>query len=241
MSKVYCLGSGSKGNSYAVDDGRSVLLLEAGLPAPRILAGYRELLPRVAGCLITHEHLDHAKGAAELTRRGISLYMSEGTRNNISGIQNPYAVQIVRAYEPFQLYGDGKVLWTVLPWEAQHDAAEPLGFLIQSRATEEKLLFATDTCFIPNTFRGLNTILVECNYDREVLKRSIENGRTDPRILHRLEISHFGLHNLKTMLIANDLSQVTHIYLLHASSANGDKRLFENEIRALTGIPVTVF
>lgn len=241
MSKVYCLGSGSKGNSYAVDDGRSVLLLEAGLSAPRILAGYRELLPRVAGCLITHEHLDHAKGAAELTHRGISLYMSEGTRNNISGIQNPYAVQIVRAYEPFQLYGDGKILWTVLPWEAQHDAAEPLGFLIQSRTTGEKLLFATDTCFIPNTFRGLNTILVECNYDREVLKRSIENGRTDPRILHRLEISHFGLHNLKTMLIANDLSQVTHIYLLHASSANGDKRLFENEIRALTGIPVTVF
>lgn len=241
MSKVYCLGSGSKGNSYAVDDGRSVLLLEAGLPASKITAGYRELLPRVAGCLITHEHIDHARGAAELARRGVSLYLSKGTQENIPGIQNPYALQIVRAYEPFHLYEQGEVLWTVLPWAAQHDAAEPLGFLIQSRTTGEKLLFATDTCFIPNTFRGLHTIMIECNYDRNILERSIENGRTDPRILHRLEISHFGLHNVKAMLAANDLSQVSHIYLLHVSIVNGDKRAFEKEIRAFTGIPVTVF
>ena len=150
-------------------------------------------------------------------------------------------MQIVRAYEPFHLYEQGEVLWTVLPWAAQHDAAEPLGFLIQSRSTGEKLLFATDTCFIPNTFRGLNTIMVECNYDQEMLERAIENGRTDSRILHRLEISHFGLHNVKAMLAANDLSQVSHIYLLHVSTANGDKRKFEKEIRAFTGVPVTAF
>lgn len=240
-SKIYCLSSGSKGNSYAVDDGRSVLLLEAGLPAPKILAGYRELLPRVAGCLITHEHMDHVKGAAELARRGIPLYLSNGTRNGIKNIQNPYALHTVRAYEPFHLYGQEKVFWTVMPWAAQHDAAEPLGFLIQSRTTGEKLLFATDTCFIPNTFRGLNTIMIECNYDRDMLEKAVENGRTDPRILHRLEISHFGLHNVKAMLAANHLSQVSHIYLLHVSAANGNKRLFEEEIRAFTGIPVTVF
>ena len=77
MNKIFCLGSGSKGNSYAVDDGRSVLLLEAGLSASKITAGYREMLPRVVGCLITHEHMDHARGAAELARRGIPLYLSK--------------------------------------------------------------------------------------------------------------------------------------------------------------------
>lgn len=241
MNKIFCLSSGSKGNSYAVDDGRSVLLLEAGLSASKITAGYREMLPRVVGCLITHEHMDHARGAAELARRGIPLYLSKGTMENLPEIQNPYALKIIRAYEPFHLYEQGEVLWTVLPWAAQHDAAEPLGFLIQSRSTGEKLLFATDTCFIPNTFRGLNTIMVECNYDRHILERAISNGRTDPRILHRLEISHFGLHNVKAMLAANDLCQVSHIYLLHVSAANGDKRTFEKEIRAFTGIPVTVF
>lgn len=238
---VQCLGSGSSGNSYALDDGRSVLLLEAGLPAARILSGYRGLLPRAVGCLITHEHQDHAKGAAELARRGIPLYLSQGTLDGIHGIQNPYSTHVVRAYEPFSLYGEEEVLWTVLPWEAQHDAAEPLGFLIQSRTTGEKLLFATDTRFIPHTFRGLNVIMVECNFSQEIMRRAIEEGRTDPRILHRLEVSHFGLQSVKDMLAANDLSNVSHIYLLHVSRQNGDKALFEKEIRMQTGIPVTVF
>ena len=87
MSKVYCLGSGSKGNSYAVDDGRSVLLLEAGLPASKITAGYRELLPRVVGCLITHEHMDHARGAAELARRGV-----KGNPGKYSGDSEPLCI-----------------------------------------------------------------------------------------------------------------------------------------------------
>ncbi len=241
MSKVYCLGSGSKGNSYAVDDGHSVLLLEAGLSASKITAGYREMLPRVVGCLITHEHMDHARGAAELARRGISLYLSKGTRENIPGIQNPYALQIVRAYEPFHLYEQGEVLWTVLPWEAQHDAAEPLGFLIQSRTTGEKLLFATDTDFIPNAFRGLNTIMVECNYSNHLIDRAVEEGYTPASAAARIRNTHFALHDVKAMLAANDLCQVSHIYLLHVSAANGDKRTFEKEIRAFTGIPVTVF
>lgn len=241
MSKVYCLGSGSKGNSYAVDDGRSVLLLEAGLPASKITAGYRELLPRVVGCLITHEHMDHARGAAELARRGISLYLSKGTRENIPGIQNLYALQIVRAYEPFHLYEQGEVLWTVLPWAAQHDAAEPLGFLIQSRSTGEKLLFATDTCFIPNTFQGLHTIMIECNYSNHLIDRAVEEGYTPASAAARIRNTHFALQDVKAMLAANDLSQVSRIYLLHVSAANGDKRAFEREIRAFTGIPVTVF
>lgn len=96
MNKIICLGSGSKGNSYAVDDGRSVLLLEAGLSASKITAGYRELLPRVVGCLITHEHMDHARGAAELARRGIPLYLSKGTMENLPEIQNPYALKIIQ-------------------------------------------------------------------------------------------------------------------------------------------------
>lgn len=241
MSKIYCLGSGSKGNSYAIDDGRSVLLLEAGLPASRILSGYRELLPRVAGCLITHEHSDHAKGVAELARRGIDLYLSQGTKEGLSGVRNPFALHTVRAYDSFRLYEHGNPLWTILPWEAQHDAAEPLGFLIQSCTTGEKILFATDTCYIPNTFRGLHVIMVECNYSREHMQRAIDQGYTDPRLLQRLESSHFGLHNVKAMLAANDLSQVSHIYLLHVSYNNGDKRGFETTIRAMTGIPVTAF
>ena len=48
MIDVKCLASGSFGNSYAVDDGESVLLLEAGIQKNKILSGYADRLARAA-------------------------------------------------------------------------------------------------------------------------------------------------------------------------------------------------
>ena len=238
MIEVKCLASGSTGNSYAVDDGRSVLLLEAGIRSSRILSGYANLLDRVSGCLVTHEHDDHSKSAVRLTESGIDVYASSGTLDAIrpAGFLRSYRFHTLRAGSQIQLGS-----WAVRPWEAQHDAAEPLGFLLYSTVTRERLLFATDTYFIPNTFRELNYIMVECNYDLSQLLRNISDG-TVPEILKpRLLQSHFSLDNVRAFLTANDLSHVQRIYLLHVSSQNGDKDKFMRDIVALTGKPVTVF
>lgn len=238
MIEVKCLASGSTGNSYAVDDGRSVLLLEAGIRSSRILSGYADLLDRVAGCLVTHEHGDHSKGAVRLTESGIDVYASSGTLDAIcpAGFLRSYRFHALRAGSQIQL-----VSWAVLPWEAQHDAAEPLGFLLYSTVTRERLLFATDTYFIPNTFRGLNYIMVECNYDLSQLLRNISDGTMPESLKPRLLQSHFSLDNVRTFLTANDLSSVQRIYLLHVSNQNGEKDAFKRDIESLTGIPVTVF
>ncbi len=236
MIDVKCLASGSSGNSYAVDDGESVLLLEAGIPAKKILSGYLDLLPRAAGCLITHEHQDHAKGAAGLAARGIDLYTTAGTFSGIKEIDHPYRMHTIRAGEQFSLAS-----WLILPFETQHDAAEPCGYLLYSTATREKLLFATDTYYIPNTFRALNLIMVECNYSLKLLDESIREGRVPESMKPRLLKSHFGLENVKDFLRANDMNTVRRIYLIHLSGNNGDPALFKREIQQATGKPVTVF
>lgn len=236
MIEVNCLGSGSSGNSYAVDDGESVLLLEAGLPAKKILAGYLDLLPRVAGCLITHEHRDHSRGAADLAARGIDLYATAGTFSGIEGIDRPYRKHTIRAGEQFSLGS-----WIVLPFETRHDAAEPCGYLLYSQAAREKLLFATDTYYIPNTFRGLNVIMLECNYSLPLLDASIREGWIPESLKPRLLQSHFGLENVKDFFLANDMSAVRRIYLIHLSGNNADPKLFKREIQQVTGKPVTVF
>lgn len=238
MVSVKCLASGSAGNSYAVDDGKSALLLEAGIRKRTILAGYMDLLMRVQGCLITHEHQDHAKSALGLPMAGIDVYASGGTFAvlNAEKDRRNYRLHSIKAGEQFTLG-----TWTVLPWEAQHDAAEPLGFLLYSKETRDKLIFATDTYFIPNTFRGLTYIMVECNYDRTLLDRNISAGSVPESLRPRLVRSHFSLDNVRTFLTANDLSTVQRIYLLHVSNQNGDKDAFRRDIEALTGIPVTVF
>lgn len=238
MIEIKCLASGSTGNSYAVDDGKSVLLLEAGIRKRTILAGYMDLLMRVQGCLITHEHQDHAKAALGLPMAGIDVYASGGTfaALNAEKDRRNYRLHSIKAGEQFTLG-----TWTVLPWEAQHDAAEPLGFLLYSTVTRERLLFATDTYFIPNTFRELNYIMVECNYDLSQLLRNISDGTVPESLKPRLLQSHFSLDNVRAFLTANDLSHVQRIYLLHVSSQNGDKDKFMRDIVALTGKPVTVF
>ena len=236
MIYVKCLASGSSGNSYAVDDDESVLLLEAGIPAKKILSGYLSLLQRVVGALITHEHQDHAKGAADLAVRGIDLYATAGTFSGIPGIDRPYRKHVVRAGEQFDLAS-----WIVLPFETRHDAAEPCGYLLYSRAAREKLLFATDTYYIPNRFSGLNVIMVECNYSLPILDESIREGRVPEAMRPRLLQSHFSLENVRDFFAANDMSTVRHIYLIHLSGNNADPELFRREIERAAGKPVTVF
>lgn len=236
MLDVKCLATGSKGNSYAVDDGESALLLEAGIQGKRITAGFANLLPRVVGCLITHEHGDHAQGAADLAARGIDLYASQGTFERIGALRCFYRAH---ALQPFKQVSIGS--WQVLPFPVEHDAAEPLGFLLYSSAAREKVLFATDTYFIRYRFSGLTTVLVECNYSLPLLMRNVWSGKVPEPLKDRLLQSHFSLENLKAFLSKTDLSYTHDIYLLHCSAQNGGRDIFKREVMQATGIPVTVF
>lgn len=233
--KIHCLASGSAGNSYAVDDGESVLLLEAGVPARRIASRYLKLLPRVVGCLITHEHGDHASGAADLSARGIDLYMTAGTQAALGVFKCPYRIHNVRAQEQFSVG-----TWNVLPFDTEHDAAEPVGFLIVSTVTHEKLLFATDTYYIKYRFSGVNIFMVECNYSLKVLRENIEAGRVPENQKERLLHSHFSLEHVIEFFQQTDLSAAQKIYLLHASDRNSNVKLFKQEVQRATGIPTEV-
>lgn len=233
--KIHCLASGSAGNSYAVDDGESVLLLEAGVPARRIAEKYLQLLSRVVGCLITHEHGDHASGAAELSGRGIDLYMTAGTQAALGEFKCPYRIHNVRAQEQLSVG-----TWNVMPFDTEHDAAEPVGFLIVSNVTHEKLLFATDTYFIRYRFSDVNIFMVECNYSLAILKENIAAGNVPESQKNRLLHSHFSLEHVIDFFHAADLSAAQKIYLLHASDRNSDVQLFKQEVQRATGIPTEV-
>lgn len=230
MIDIHCLGSGSSGNSYMIYDGSAALLIEAGLPKIKIIEGYFKYMDKICGCLITHEHKDHSKSAADLAAYGIDLYASAGTFKGITNIKHSYRCNIISAGNQFRIG-----TYIIMPFETEHDCNEPLGFLIYSTITKEKLLFATDTYYIPNIFRNLNIIMVECNYSEILMQEKVERGLLNKSLAKRIQQSHFALENVKDFLQANDLSKVTAIYLLHLSSENSDAFLFKNEIQRLTG------
>lgn len=229
MIDIQAIASGSAGNCYIVESGRNSIMLECGLPYRQMLRRIGFKLPNAA--LVTHEHKDHAKAVPELLRRGVDCYMTAGTALQAGAAG--HRAHIVAPRQKFSAAG-----FTVSAFETQHDAAEPVGFIIEDG--EDKLLYATDTYYIRYRFAGLTKIMIECNHSYDILDRNVESGALDKHLRDRLVKSHLSFENLKEFLKANDLSKVTEIWLIHLSDANSDEAFFKREIAALTGKPVYV-
>ena len=228
--KFQSLASSSLGNCYLISDGSSQLLVECGITIKKIMSNFD--LSKIDGCLITHEHNDHSKSAKDILKFA-KVYSSQGT---IEAIKQSQSISKDFDYKLIALKPNKEIkigTFKIIPFNVQHDAAEPFGYLIYSMVTKKKLLFATDTYYIKPRFKGLNIIAIECNYSKELISSEITKAQKD-----RLYKSHFELENVKSFLKANDLKSVEQIYLIHLSSANSDAKKFKREIEALTGIPV---
>ncbi len=229
---IKVLASGSKGNCYRISDGYTALLLECGIPYKDIQRGLNFRVSEIAGCLISHEHQDHCKAVRDIIKAGIDCYMSQGTKKAL-GVDG-HRVKAIEAKRQLEIG-----TWTVLPFETQHDAAEPLGFLLSNKVGE-KCLYITDSYYCKYRFNNLNYIMVECNYSIDILNENIRAGKVYQAQKNRILKSHFSLENVKDFLRANDLSQVREIWLLHLSDGNSDAKRFKQEIQELTGKMVFV-
>lgn len=236
MIDIQVLGSSSKGNCYRVTDGVTPVLLEAGLPIRRIKEGLNFKLSEIEACLISHEHGDHCKAAEDIINMGIPCYMSKGACINSNIVDYlKYAVHIISSRCGFTIG-----TWVIKPFDVQHDVTEPLGFLLFSKHTKEKLLYLTDTYYTKYTFPELNYIMVECNHSYKILDENVAAGRLHPAQKKRLIQSHMALENAKDMLKANDLSKTKEIYLIHLSDGNSNAEQFKREIQELTGKPTYI-
>ncbi len=231
--EIKVLASGSSGNAYHISDGTTSLLLDAGIPLKAIQVGCSFKVSQIKGCFVTHNHQDHSKAARDLMRLGVDIYTSQGTIDacRLTGH---------RAHPLKELQEITVGTFKVLPFDVQHDAPDPLGFLFTSNETGEKLLYFTDTYYIKYRFQGLTHIMAECNYDKETLQRSIDAGYIPIELVPRLMKSHMSLDHFLDMLKANDLHRVRQIYLLHLSNNNSDEKRFKEEVQKLTGAEVYV-
>ena len=229
MIEITPYASGSLGNCYRITDSRTPLLLECGIPYKEIQKKLNFRTSEIVACLISHEHQDHSKSVKDLMKVGIDCYMSKGTAEalDVSG----HRLHIIQKKQQFKLG-----TWTILPFDTQHDATEPLGFLLANR-DGDKLLYATDTYYIRYRFRDLTHIMIECNYSMDILKAKVKAGLMEPAIKRRILKSHFSLKHVKEFLQANDLSKVREIWLLHMSDGDSDAERFKREVQELTGKP----
>lgn len=223
------IASSSHGNLYVVSDEKTTILLECGLSRRKTLKALDADMLGVQGILVTHCHKDHAACAGDMIVEGMKVYMSEGTGE---ALELEGYIPIADR-EQFEIGTLG-----IVPFAVFHDAAEPLGFLIQSRVDGDTLAFATDTVNLAYRFPGLDILAIEANYDKNILERS---EKLPEKIKKRIGNAHMEIRTLCAYLQSLDLSRCREIHLLHLSDAMSREYEFIHRVKEVIpyGIEVT--
>lgn len=231
MFQIIIHATGSKGNAYSICDGDHKILIDPGIRFKDLQKKTDFTLSKYDFALISHEHKDHCRAMVDIARLGIPIAMSLGTYNARQNDQSKMGSLpiLLESENPWTFDR-----WSILPFNIQHDAAEPLGFLIQS-PSGKKIVYATDTYFIKYIFSGVTHWMVEANYSEALLQK---NNDLDAATKSRIRTSHFEIENVKKFFAAQDLSATEKIYLIHLSDQNSDEKIFVKEVEALTGKPV---
>lgn len=219
--KLHVIASGSSGNCYVLNGNTSALVLECGVSPDKMLSRVDVAPSRIAGALVTHEHGDHAGFVKKFTELGIDVYASSGT---VAGFKagSRRRVKIIAAMRKYQI-GE----FTVKAFDVVHDAAEPLGFIIE-HPEMGRLLFATDTRFIRYNFKNqnLNHIMIEANYNDDILTQRTIDGEVLPTQAERVRQSHLSINQAGAFIAANVTPSLNNVVLVHLSSGNANREEF---------------
>lgn len=227
------IASSSAGNAYLVEDGGSRILLECGIPFRRLQKALDYTAQELDGCLITHEHKDHAGHIEHLIWCGVPVYASPGTVKVLQKDQViPFLLPEGRNMGPAFRVGS----FTVVPFRTFHDAAEPVGYLLRGGDGEE-LVFATDTVGLAYKFPAATIFALEANYEEERLAR---NPHIPEARAKRVRSTHMEIGRLCRYLKTLDLSGCREVWLLHLSNASSNEGLFVDLVSRVTGPHVSV-
>ena len=228
--RLTVLASGSAGNGYILEGRNSALIIECGVSPERMMRATDFPISKVAGCLISHEHGDHAAYVRRYAEMSMPVYMSEGTAKALREKDGRLPAWATLPLAPMTVRRIGD--WIVKPFDVRHDAAEPLGFIVEHPELG-KLLFVTDTKFVPYTFKRerLDHILVEANYSDEVLDRNTLEGVIDGKRAARVRDTHMSLRAACELVKANETPSLKTVTLVHLSSQNSDAEEFARRMR----------
>ena len=171
---LFVLGSGSRGNCFALAVDGAVLLIDAGFSCREIerraeMVGLR--LADVAGLVLTHEHGDHSGGAARLLKKkGVPVFTSGGTWKSLRArlpdgtCHQTVGMSALVEAGPFQI--------SACP--TNHDAAEPIAIAVRAGGMTLGLAYdlGRPTTAVRYLLRESTVLVLEANYDDVQLRTS---------------------------------------------------------------------
>lgn len=238
---VCVLASGSRGNATYVSDGRTAILIDAGLSGVEIQRrmAAKGLDPRsLNAILVSHEHADHIQGVGVLSRRfNLAVYINDGTRQ-----ASEAALGKLVEVCPFSC-GRGFSIGSLAihPFSISHDAEDPSGFTIGCNGA--KVGVATDLGIVTGVVRthlaACDILILEANHDPQML---IEGPYPWP-LKQRIRGRSGHLSNDDTALLLEVLQheRLAHVILAHLSEENNTPEKARQTVKsALNGADIEI-
>lgn len=204
------------------------MLLDAGIPFRKIQEGLCFRIGEIDGVLISHKHGDHAKAVPELLRRGVEVYGPPDFCEMYAGTKTAY---------PLRSFGINTL--TITAFDAVHDV-DCNGYILDSSATNERLVYITDTAYIKYTFPGMTHLMVEANYSEKILLENVAAGTVPEAMAKRVIKSHMSIEQTEELCKAASSQFLRQIFLLHLSNSNSNAMEFSDRIKKATGAEVYI-
>lgn len=237
--RVVSLGSGSSGNALLVQTSRTAVLVDAGFSRRMLTSRLRQVgvTPGMLSAIfLTHEHSDHACGAASLALScGIPLVSDPRTLKAVLAQPSP-TVADPSSVERIELHVGGSTKLhdlDVRSFPISHDAVAPCGYVLSTGAWS--VFIATDTGHagpaMVEAMRGAHLLVVESNHDVERLRTGPYPWHLKRRILS--DTGHLSNEQTGTALVSALDDGPRWIWLAHLSRTNNTPDLASMQVRAL--------
>ena len=241
MARFLSFTSGSCGNCYYLEgpSGKAVLI-DAGVSVRKmktVLEQYGIGLDRIAGVLVTHEHLDHIRHLGAYCKR-LSLPVWATDRQHV--ILSTHFATAEHIAPCRRVLAKGK--WNeVAPgisaryFQVSHDAGDTVGYAIT--LGDHRFVLMTDLGSVPKEAmefsRQADTVVIESNYDIDMLL----GGSYPPELKQRIfrDAGHLSNDDCAAAIHSFWHPGLRNIFLCHLSAENNTPTLAYNTASAALG------
>lgn len=176
MLNFCSLYSGSSGNCLFVENNSTKILVDCGVSGKKVCEGLESIdkkIEDIDAIIVTHEHSDHVQSLGLISKKyNIPVYANTETWQAMPTQSQNILENNKKTFNNDNDFEIGNLL--IHPFSTPHDAANPCGFNIYSG--KRKISIATDLGHMDNVIlenlKGSSFILLESNYDPEILKVS---------------------------------------------------------------------
>ena len=170
--RAAALSSGSSGNCFYVEKDNSAILVDAGISAKKINERLEilKLNPeKIKALFITHEHIDHVRGADVFARQlNIPIFATKGTIKNSFLCSNAKLINQIKKDEMIKISG-----LQIESFSKSHSASEPTSYSISD--SNKTVSVITDLGYVcenvNNAISKSNFLFLESNHDLEMLEK----------------------------------------------------------------------